>query len=93
MIAGRAKYGIYVPIFLESDDYADTVEGLHQLASERAASHGVKIDVIDIRAWKPEAASKAEAIEDRDRYQPDGIRLRQADLGMEDASVRSEEER
>ena len=84
MIAGRAKYGVYVPIFLESSDYREAVEALQGLAEERSKSHGVKIDVIDIRAWKPEAASKAEAIEERNRYQPDGLRLRQLEKAGED---------
>ena len=68
LLADRARYGIYVPVFLEPAGCDQAVQALRDLASQRAAVHGVVLDVIDIRAWKPQSASKAEAVESRDRY-------------------------
>lgn len=76
MIADRARYGIYVPIFLDPSGYLEAVAKLEQLAGERAQSHGVEIGVVDIRAWKPAPASKADEIEERNRYYPDGLAVR-----------------
>ncbi len=84
MIADRAKYGIYVPIFLDSSGYDEAVAKLHGLASERSQSHGIEIGVIDVRAWKPASASKAEEIEERNRYHPDSLAL-QRPLHAQDA--------
>lgn len=69
LLADRCTYGIYVPIFLEIADYEVQMRELHALATQRAQSHGVVIDVIDIRAWKPRSASKAELADDPARYQ------------------------
>jgi hypothetical protein len=70
LLADRSIYGIYVPVFLESTDYAVQMRQLNALASTRARSHGVVIDVIDLRAWRPRSASKAEIAEDPARYAP-----------------------
>lgn len=70
LLADRCTYGIYVPIFLESADYEVQLRELHALATNRARSHGVVIDVIDMRAWKPKSASKADFADDPTRYQP-----------------------
>jgi hypothetical protein len=69
LLADRCLYGIYVPIFLETTDYTVQMRELHALATTRAHSHGVVIDVIDMRAWKPRSASKAELADDPVRYQ------------------------
>jgi hypothetical protein len=69
LLADRCLYGIYVPIFLETNDYDVQMRELHALATNRAHSHGVVIDVIDMRAWKPRSASKAELADDPARYQ------------------------
>lgn len=69
LLADRCLYGIYVPIFLETNDYEVQMRELHVLATNRAHSHGVVIDVIDMRAWKPRSASKAELADDPARYQ------------------------
>ncbi len=69
LMADKATYGIYVPIFLETDDHSEQVRTLQALASARARSHGVVIDVVDIRAARPRSASKAASIEDITRYQ------------------------
>ncbi len=68
--ADRSTYGIYVPVFLETTDYEVHVRELNALASARARSHGIVIDVIDLRAWRPRSASKAEAADDPVRYIP-----------------------
>ncbi len=78
MIADRARYGIYVPIFLDPSGYLEAVAKLEQLAGERAQSHGVEIGVVDIRAWKPAPASRAGEIEERNRYYPDGLAVRRS---------------
>jgi hypothetical protein len=69
LLADRCLYGIYVPIFLESSDYEVQMRELHALATNRAHTHGVVIDVIDMRAWKPRSASKADLADDPARYQ------------------------
>jgi hypothetical protein len=68
LLADRSTYGIYVPIFLEVSDLAMQVRELHALALQRARSHGVVMDVIDIRAWRPRSASKVEDVDDPARY-------------------------
>jgi hypothetical protein len=68
LMSDRAKYGIYVPIFLEATAYEEAIVSLKQVAAERATSHPIEIDVIDIRAWKPKSASKADGLEDAERY-------------------------
>ena len=92
MIADRAKYGIYVPIFLDSSGYSEAVAKLHQLAGERSQSHGIEICVTDIRAWKPIPASKAEEIEERNRYHPDSLALRRPPHAEETGEAGYEEE-
>lgn len=67
-LADRCLYGIYMPIFLDVSDYELQMRELQALATNRALSHGVVIDVIDIRAWKPRSASKAEFADDPARY-------------------------
>ncbi len=68
LLAEQATYGIYVPIFLDSAPMELHLRELHAWALQRARSHGVVIDVIDIRAWRPRSASKVESLEDADRY-------------------------
>ena len=68
LLADRCLYGIYVPIILESNDYAVQMRELHALATNRAHTHGVVIDVIEMRAWKPRSASKADLADDPGRY-------------------------
>jgi hypothetical protein len=67
-LADRCLYGIYVPIFLDVENYELQMRELQALATTRALSHGVAIDVIDIRAWKPRSASKADFADDPARY-------------------------
>jgi hypothetical protein len=69
LLADRCMYGIYVPIFLETSDHEVQMRELQVLATARARSHGVVIDVIDMRAWRPRAASKADFADDPSRYQ------------------------
>ena len=69
LLADRCLYGIYVPIFLETNHYELQMRELQVLATTRARSHGVVIDVIDMRAWRPRAASKADFADDPTRYQ------------------------
>ncbi|MCC6169850.1 MAG: AAA-like domain-containing protein [Caldilineaceae bacterium] len=71
LLADKSRYGVYVPIFLESADYAGRVAALQALAAARDRSHGVTIEVIDIRAWRPKSASKADGPDDPDRYRLD----------------------
>jgi hypothetical protein len=71
LMADRSRYGIYVPIFLETADYTARIEDLRGLAHARAKTHDVEIEVIDIRAWRPKSASKAEDPDAPDRYQLD----------------------
>jgi hypothetical protein len=71
LLADKSTYGIYVPIFLQSAGYEQQVRDLRALAQERAHTHGVQIEVIDIRAWRPTSASKAEMPDAPDRYQLD----------------------
>lgn len=71
LLADKSRYGIYVPIFLESADYVGRMAALQALAAARDQSHGVTIEVIDIRAWRPKSASKADGPDDPDRYQLD----------------------
>lgn len=68
MLADKTKYGVYVPIFLDSPDYAAVLQDLKDLASARAQSHSAEIAVVDIRAWKPPPASRADGVEDSERY-------------------------
>jgi hypothetical protein len=68
LLADRVMYGIYVPVFLEVNDYELQMRELHALATKRALTHGVVIDVIDMRAWKPRSASKADLADDPARY-------------------------
>jgi hypothetical protein len=44
------------------------VAELEELARQRSASHHVDIWVMDIRAWKPKSASKADEMEALERY-------------------------
>lgn len=78
LMADKATYGIYVPIFLEADDYGEQVRTLQALASTRARSHGVVLDVVDIRAARPRSASKADTIDEAARYQPAALPNRNA---------------
>jgi len=73
LLAEQATYGIYVPIFLESAQMELQVRELHAWALQRARSHGVVIDVIDIRAWRPRSASKVESLDDAARYPARGL--------------------
>jgi hypothetical protein len=73
LLADRSIYGIYVPVFLESTDYNVRVRELNALAMVRARSHNIVIDVIDLRAWRPRSASKAEVAEDPARYVPPAV--------------------
>ena len=75
LLADKARFGIYVPIFLESSAYATQLEKLRTLAEATAASHMIQIEVIDIRAWKPKSASKASQVEGANRYHLDPGRL------------------
>jgi hypothetical protein len=68
LLSDRCMYGIYVPVFLESTNYEMQMRELHAMATTRARTHGVVIDVIDIRAWKPRSASKADLPDDPMRY-------------------------
>lgn len=70
LMADKVTYGIYVPIFLETGGYGEQVRSLQALASTRARSHGVVLEVVDIRAARPRSASKADAIDDVTRYRP-----------------------
>jgi hypothetical protein len=69
LLADRCIYGIYVPIFLETPEHEVQMRELQVLALARARSHGVVIDVIDMRAWRPRSASKADFADDPSRYQ------------------------
>lgn len=71
LISDKSHYGIYVPIFLESAEHEERVAALRQLAAERGRSHSVTLEVIDIRAWRPKSASKADAPDAPERYQLD----------------------
>jgi hypothetical protein len=68
LLADQATFGIYVPVFLEDTHYAESVAQLHRLAEERSRTHGLRIVVMDLRAWKPKSASKAEEVEALERY-------------------------
>lgn len=85
LLADRSIYGIYVPVFLESTDYEVQMRELNALATVRAKSHGVVIDVIDLRAWRPRSASKAELAEDPARYAPLPIPEIQGSEAQDDA--------
>lgn len=71
LISDKSRYGIYVPIFLESADYDGRITTLHELAERRDRSHGVTLAVIDIHAWRPKSASKADAPDAPERYAMD----------------------
>lgn len=62
-----------MPFFLDVDDYGQQVRELQARAAARAHSHGMQIDVVDIRAWRPRSASKAVAVEEAARYQAPGM--------------------
>lgn len=68
LLADQATYGIYVPVFLEDSSYAAALPQLHALAQERALTHRFEICVMDVRAWKPKSASKADGVEEYARY-------------------------
>ncbi|MEM7125923.1 MAG: AAA family ATPase [Chloroflexota bacterium] len=68
LLADRAKYGIYVPIFLESTNHEKLVKEMKDVAQERTRSHGTDIAIIEILADKPKSASKADLVESLDRY-------------------------
>ena len=68
LMADRAKYGIYIPIFLSSVDRDAAVPELRDLAFRRSLSHQVAIEVFDICVAKPPSASKADSVEHRSRY-------------------------
>ena len=70
LMADQAKYGIYIPVFLEKDGHDEAVAELRELAAQRAQTHGFDIEVIDIRAYKPTSASKAPSVELFERYTP-----------------------
>ena len=69
LVSDRCRYGIYVPFFLDAEDQRQQVRALQELAIARARTHGLQIDVVDIRAWRPRSASKADDIDDAERYQ------------------------
>lgn len=71
LISDKSRYGIYVPIFLESADYDGRIATLQELAARRDRSHGVTLEVIGIRAWRPKSASKADAPDAPERYAMD----------------------
>ena len=50
LLSDRCRYGIYVPFFLDADDQRQQVSDMQERAAARARSHGLLIDVIDIRA-------------------------------------------
>jgi hypothetical protein len=68
LVADKAYFGIYVPIFLDAPGHETVLKELRRLAARRARSHRVKIDVIDMRAWRPLPASKAGELEEPERY-------------------------
>lgn len=69
LLADRSRYGIYVPIFMDSPERAVQVRELQATATLLAQQHGLILDVIDIRAARPRSASKAAALDDPTRYQ------------------------
>jgi hypothetical protein len=68
LLADHADHGLYVPIFLNASGYKATLERLRKVAQEQAQRHGVRLEVVDIRAWKPRSASRANAVGEFDRY-------------------------
>jgi hypothetical protein len=75
----RCRYGLYVPFFLDTTDYGRQVRELQARAAARARSHGFVIDVVDICAWRPRSASKADVVEDAERYQAPALPAAQAE--------------
>ncbi|MEX1018230.1 MAG: AAA family ATPase [Litorilinea sp.] len=68
LLADHAVHGLYVPIFLDSAGYPATLERLCEAAAQQAERHGVQVKVVDIRAWKPISASRADSVGEFDRY-------------------------
>ncbi len=81
LLSDRCRYGIYVPFFLDADDQRRQVREMQERATARARSHGLLIDVVDIRASRPRSASKAEAVDEAERYQVSNL----ADAPVKDA--------
>ncbi len=75
----RCRYGLYVPFFLDADDYDQQVRELQARAAARAHTHGLQIDVVDIHAWRPRSASKAATVEEAARYQAPGMAVTPAE--------------
>jgi hypothetical protein len=63
-----ARFGVYVPVIFEPSIYESKLAELKEKAHGLAQTHNLVISVVDIRAWKPDSASKALELEDSERY-------------------------
>jgi hypothetical protein len=67
--AQNIQYGVYVPIAINPTTYETKVDTLGHLVEELNSKNNFEISMIDIKAWKPEPASKAEKLDDPNRYE------------------------
>ena len=67
--AQKKCYGIYVPIMFDSTEYGDEIKIIREKESQVNKIPNIEIVVVDIRAWKPDTASKTMKLDDFDRYQ------------------------
>lgn len=63
------QYGIYVPVAIDPTNYESKVDTLRQRIETLNQDNNFEIALIDIRAWKPESASKAKKLDDPKRYE------------------------
>lgn len=68
LISDKTKYGLYVPVAVEPNQHEDRLRQLEEKVNALDSEKQFVIDVLDVRAWKLETASKAKKISDTTRY-------------------------
>ena len=69
-ISEKAKYGVYVPIAIDPNQHEEKLDQLKSIVKNINSTQHLEIEVMEIRAWKLESASKAKEVSDTSRYYP-----------------------
>jgi hypothetical protein len=66
--AEQNYYGIYVPVMFDASAYNDQIKSIKEESETIKKTHGFEIKILDIKAWKPDSASKTDQLDKRSRY-------------------------
>jgi len=68
LISDKTKFGLYIPIAIDPNGHEEKLTTLKKQVVDVNTKHDVEIEVMDIKAWKLESASKVKDVSDRTRY-------------------------